>query len=403
MRLWPRRRKAEERAITYQDLWGSGANIPDIRGDSVDRAITLGAVFAATRLLSDHVASLPLQAYRKSANGDQRRIDTPKLLADPSMFGGQYEWVQRAVLSLALRGNAYGFITAFDNQGFPRQVEWLHPDEVTLENDRTAEIPRWRWEGRPLRPWLGRDSQGELIHIPWYVLPGRVKGVSPISAFAQTIEGGLYAQRFGHNFFKTDGVPSGVLETDQQIDQEQAQTIKDRFKQAAKGRDTVVLGAGAKYHAITVSPEESQFLETIRANATTIAAIYGIYPAELIGGDTKDSMTYANVEQQSLNLATHTLRPWITKLEQHLSTLLPRPQFARFDLNDLLRADRQTRYETHQIAIANGFKTPDEVREEEGLEPLSASEKQELQQPALPAGNDQGGGQVVQLPRASNE
>jgi HK97 family phage portal protein len=164
-----------------------------------------------------------------------------------------------------------------------------------------------------------------------------------------------------------------------------------------------VLGAGAKYHAITVSPEESQFLETIRANATTIAAIYGIYPAELIGGDTKDSMTYANVEQQSLNLATHTLRPWITKLEQHLSTLLPRPQFARFDLNDLLRADRQTRYETHQIAIANGFKTPDEVREEEGLEPLSASEKQELQQPALPAGNDQGGGQVVQLPRASNE
>jgi HK97 family phage portal protein len=246
-------------------------------------------------------------------------------------------------------------------------VEWLNPEEVTVQDDRAIARPVWLWLGEPLRPWTGRDSVGELVHIPWYVLPGRIQGLSPVKAFALTIEGGLYAQQFGKDFFKGDAIPSGVLETDQQIDQDQAKTIKDRFRQAAKGRDTVVLGAGAHYKPITVSPEDSQFLETIRADATTIAAIYGIYPAELIGGDTKDSMTYANVEQQGLNLASMTLRPHLTKLAQHFSLLLPRPQFARFNLTfaeggpqDALRRTRSPDKGSPDIA---------EVREEEGMEP----------------------------------
>lgn len=392
MAIWPFRRKEEKRAITYQDFWGSGADLDVIRANSVDKALTLAPVFAATRLLSHGVASLPLETFRK-IKGQTEQIDTPVLFTDPSIFGGPYEWVQRAVVSLLLPGNAAGFITQFDNQGFPRQVEWLNPDEMTVADDRAVARAQWYWLGRPVQPWLGRDSAGELIHIPWYVLPGRIKGLSPIQAFSQTIEGGLYAEQFARNFFKNDGVPSGVLETDQQIDQEQAKTIKDRFKQAAKGRDTVVLGAGATYRPISIPPEDAQFLETIRANATTIAAIYGIYPAELIGGDTKDSMTYSSVEQQSLNLATHTLRPVLSKLEQHFSQMLPRGQFVRFNLNDLLRADIKTRFEAYQIGLQNGFLEVPEIRDSERLGPLK-----EKPQPAVPASEN-----VVPLPRAVNE
>lgn len=398
-RPWWLKKPEEQRAISYQDFWGAGGNIEEINGNSISNALTLVPVFAATRLISDAVASLPLGAYRRQGE-KQTSIKTPQLLADPTMFGGPYEWVQRCLLSLLLRGNAYGLITGVDQQGFPRQVEWLHPDEVSLEDDTATARPRWLWNGRRVDPWLGRDSAGELVHIPWYVLPGRIQGLSPIAQFRATIEGGIYAQRFGRDFFKNGAVPSAVLETDQPVDEDQAKLIKQRLKAAAQGRDTVVLGAGAKYKPITVPPEESQFLETIGANATMIASIYGIYPAELIGGDTKDSMTYANVEQQSLNLATFTLRPSLVRLEQHFSTLLPRPQFAQFDVDGVLRADRKTRYETHAIALEKGFKTVDEVREEEHLDgPMPKQEPPA----ALPAGNDGEGGTVVQLPRAANE
>lgn len=395
---WPWRRTQEQRAISFQDLWGSGADANAIRGNSIPNALTLAPVFAATRLIADAIASLPLQAFRKT--GDQRQpVPTPALLSDPSMFGGGYEWVQRALVSLLLRGNAYGFVTQLDALGQPRQIEWLHPDEVSLADDRAVARPQWYWEGRQLAPWLGRDSTGELLHIPWYTLPGRIRGLSPIQAFASTIETGILAQRFGRDWFQNGAVPSAVLETEQAVNQEQAQLLKERFRLAAGGREPVVLGAGSSYKPIAVPPEDSQFLETIRANASTIAAIYGIYPAELIGGDTKDSMTYANVEQQSLNLVMHTLRPYTTKLEQHLSRLLPRPQFARFNFDALLRADLKSRYESHAIALQQGFKTVDEVREIEDLPPLPESEESVLDPEAQAAPPGEGEAEVVPFPR----
>jgi HK97 family phage portal protein len=281
-------------------------------------------------------------------------------------------------------------------------VEWLHPDDVTVRDDRTVARPQWYYLGRPVDAWLGRDSAGDLLHIPWYVLPGQVLGLSPIAAFATTIESGIYAQRFGHDFFKDDGIPKAVLETDQPVDQPQAQMIKDRFKAASRGRDVVVMGAGAKYKPITVSPEESQFLETIKANATTIASIYGVRP-ERIGGESGNSMTYANVENQAM-ADLQDLRPYLSKLEESFSVLLPRPQYVRFNLDSLLRADTKTRYETHALALTQKFKTVEEVRADEDLPPLTDAQKAEIEKsqpkpsPAAPAPDN-----VVQLPRAGNE
>ncbi|HMF60273.1 MAG TPA: phage portal protein, partial [Vicinamibacterales bacterium] len=373
-------------------------------GNSIDTALTLAPVWAATRLISDTIAALPLQACRE-VNGIKTPITTPPLLATPTIFGGPYEWVQRALTSLLLRGNAYGLITSTDMNGWPRQLEWLHPDEVTLKDNRAISRPEWMWNGRRVEPWLGRDSTGNLLHIPWFVIPGEILGLSPIRAFATTIETGILSQRFGRNFFGADAIPSAVLETDQPVNQEQATTIKTRFKQAASGRDPVVLGAGTKYRPITVPPEESQFLLTIKATATTVASIYGVRP-ERIGGETGNSMTYANVEQQSI-ADLHDMRPYLTKIEEHFTGLLPRPQFAKFNLDALLRSDTKSRYETHAIALDKKFKTVSEIREHEDLPPLTAAQRAEISeaQPKPAAVPDPGSesGNVIKLPRAADE
>jgi HK97 family phage portal protein len=404
--MWKLRRKSpikeEQRSISFQDVWGSGTDAT-VNASAINTALTLAPVFAATRLIADTIASLPLQGYRKV--GDERRsIATPALFANPSIFGGAYEWVQRALVSLLLRGNAYGLVTSVDKFGYPSQVEWLHPDDVTLENDQTVTRPKWFYLGRPVDAWLGRDSVGELLHIPWYVLPGQVLGLSPIRAFSTTIEAGIYVQRFGRDFFSGGAVPAAVLETDQAVNQDQAKLIKERFLQAAKGRAPVVLGAGTTYKPITVPPEESQFLQSIKANATIIASIYGVRP-ERIGGESGNSMTYANVENQAI-ADLHDLRPYLTKLEAPFSSLLPKPQYVRFNLDALLRADTKTRYETHGIALDKKFKTVDEIREDEDLPPLTDDQKAEIAasqpKPVAPA-TGPGPDNVIQLPRAANQ
>ena len=397
--------EAETRSLDWIEAWGSGADTAGVNVNSIETALTLAPVWAAVRFISETIAAMPLHACRES-NGVKVPITTPTLLSNPTIFGSPYEWTQRCLTSLLLRGNAYGLITARDMNGWPKQVEWLHPDEVTVRDNRAIARPEWLWNGRRVDAWLGRDSTGELLHIPWFVISGEILGLSPIRAFATLMETGILSQRFGRNFFRADAIPSTVLETESNVGQEQAKVIKERFRSAASGREPVVLGAGTKYKPITVPPEESQFLLTIKATATTVASIYGVRP-ERIGGESGNSMTYANVEQQSIN-DVNDIRPYFTKLEGHFSGLMPRPQYARFNPGVMLRADTKTRYETHGIALDKGFKTVTEVRELEDMEPLTSAQKAEIADAkpkpvAVPNLAESDGNNVIKLPRAADE
>lgn len=363
MKLWPWSRRARDRELrnrTYQHVWGTGGDITRYHGDAIDTALSLVPVYAATRLLADSVASLPLQTFRE--RGQYReRIKDPPLIQRPSRLGTVYDWIHRAMTSLTLRGNAYGIITAWAS-GYPAQLEWLHPDDVAIEDDRAEVSPKWYWQGRPVDP-------ATFVHIPGYTLPGRVLGLSPISAYRMTIETGLYATKFGRDWFANGSVPAAVLEAPAQVEQVEAQVLKQRFKAAAEGREPVVLANGLTYKPISVPADESQFLATLKLNATQVASIYGI-PPEMIGGESGNSMTYANTEQQAINFVTYTLRPWLVRLETAISNLLPRGQFVRFNVDAIVRADLKTRYEAHQIAVQGGWLSRDEVRELEGRPPL---------------------------------
>jgi HK97 family phage portal protein len=130
-----------------------------------------------------------------------------------------------------------------------------------------------------------------------------------------------------------------------------------------------VLDNGAKYKPITIAPEESQFLETTKANVAAVARIYGV-PPEMIAGEVGNSLTYANVEQRSLDFLTYGVTPWLVRLERAISALLPRGQFVKFNAGALLRTTTKARYEAHEIGIRAGFLTVNEARALEDLPPL---------------------------------
>lgn len=355
---WPFRRK-EKRSISYQDVWGSGADA-SLLGSGQERALRLAPVYAATRLLADSVASLPLRSYQETGGG-RRPILAPQLFRHPSVLGTRYDWMYRCMTSLTLRGNAYGLVVAIDQNGWPSQVEWLHPDDVHVE-DNFAPRPVWYYKGRRL-------EDGQLFHIPAYTLPGQILGLSPIAYYATTTDTGLLAERFGRDWFANGSTPAAVLETEKEVTKDTATLLKARFKEAAAGRDVAVVGMGAKYRPISVPANESQFLETIKASANQIAAFYGV-PAEKIGGTTGNPLTYTTVEQNSIDLLTWTLRPWLARLEEAFSLLRPESEEVAFDADAMLRTDTLTRYQTYRIARAIGLKNVDELRGNEDMAPL---------------------------------
>jgi HK97 family phage portal protein len=213
--------------------------------------------------------------------------------------------------------------------------------------------------------------------------PGNVLGLSPIAHARQAVGLGLGAEQYAAKLFGDSAIPSGVLTTDQRINRQDALALKEGWRAAHKGRrDIAVLGDGARFQAITIPPEQAQFLETTRANVATIARYFGVQP-ELIGGESGGSLTYANVEQRALDFLQFCLRPWIVRTELALSALLSSTTSVKFNAAGLVRTDLLTRYQAHESAIRAGWKLRSEVRELEDLPPVAGIDDQDQEGPAL--------------------
>jgi HK97 family phage portal protein len=330
-------------------------------------ALQHSAVWACVNLIAGSISTMPLYAYRK---GDRDPLpDLPPLLRQPSATMNLPDWLYAALQSLLLRGNCYGQIVDRAGAGLlPAQVELLAPDRVAVNVPNGA--VEYRVDGQVVDP-------AGIWHVKAYTSAGNVVGLSPIAHARQAVGLGLAVERFGAQWFGEGATPSGLLTTDQRINNETATDLKERWKVSHRGhRDIAVLGDGARFQPVSINPEESQFLETTRANVATVARYFGVQP-ELVGGESGGSLTYANVEQRALDFLQFGLAPWLVRLETALSALLSSTTTVKFNAGALVRTDLLTRYQAHESAIRAGWKLRSEVRELEDLPPIAGIDNQE--------------------------
>lgn len=384
--MWPfRGKRGEEQRALQAWPWDTGGPVggPADRTLGVERALSLVPVFGAARLLADSVASLTPALYTIGPSGIQERRPTPSLFVQPSVHGTQFDWLHRAVVSMALQGNAIGLVTTRDYYGFPTMVEWLNPEQVEVRDQKLSGPgsymnPLWGWNGRQVDP-------RNIVHIPWFGLPYRVLGLSPIGAFRLTANTGLGAEEYAASWFSNGGVPPGTFRNSQQkVSKEDADALTARITNRLQTRRPLVYGCDWEYNPIAIKPHEAQFVETMRLTATQIAVIYGI-PPEKIGGTTGSTLTYTTLEQNSLDYLTFSLRPWLVRIEAALSNLFPRGTFVKFDTDELIRADAKTRAQIDQITLASqAYRTVDEVRADHDLPPMPKPKPAPVLLPAPP-------------------
>ena len=341
---------------------------------NTDSAMRLDSVWACVNLLTDIVAPLPWYAYRENGDGLRQRVKQPALLTNPSneIALSSADWRGQVMRSWLLRGNAYGLVKEIGPQGEASKIQIIHPDYVSV----VRLGPLGPFEYRVLGELKQLFPAGDLIHMPGaYTVPGTPIGLSPIDYARQTIGVGLSAEEYAARFYGDSAIPSGILHTDQSLTGEQAIAMKARFNEAVKGRrEVAVLGSGMSFSPIAVSSSESQWLETSKITATRIARIFGV-PPEMIGADGGGSMTYANVESKFLNLLTLAGRPWIARLEQSLSNLLPGKLEVRADVDELLRTDAKTRVDIQTQRLRAGTRSVNEIRREDNLEPIEGGDE----------------------------
>jgi HK97 family phage portal protein len=353
----------QQQFIVPSELTGSG-NFADYDPVTADSALRLSSVWACVNLLANTISTLPLDVFR----GDEE-IPVPPLLASPAAGWTLEQWLWALMQSLLLRGNSYGLVTARSGPRLtPSQVEPVNPDLMSVNVELDGSVT-YRWKGRVLDP-------SDVWHVAAFRPAGSPVGLSPVAFAAETVGLGLAVQRFGRAFFADGAMPSGILSAEH-INQEGIELARVKLDRATHGRrqPLIVSGGGAgevTWQSLSVNPNESQFIDSRTLGVSEIARTFGV-PPEMIGGEAGNSLTYTNVESQGMHFAQHSILPWAIRLESAISTLLPRGQTVKFNLDGLRRADTKSRYEAHQIALASGFMTVDEVRELEDLGPMPAT------------------------------
>ena len=326
-------------------------------------ALQLIAVQACVRLLVHSIPSLPFGAYRHDSDIRRRFSPSSALIADPVPAMNELEWNFQMVTSLALRGNSFHLVVGRDRHEYATELLPLHPDEVAVAPDPDTGEPVYRVNGT-------RVPTADVLHIKRFVLPGWLEGLSPIGAARQSIGLGLAAERYGARYFADSANPSAVLRTDENLTAEQAhRTMKSWVDTHGGRRVPALLSGGLQYQQISIAPGEAQFLETRQFQRGEIAMLYGI-PPHMIGDTAKSTSWGTGIEQQSIGFAQYTLRPWLSCIEAAMTKLLPRGQFARFNIDALLRGDQKARYEAYTQARMASWLSVNEIRALEDRPPV---------------------------------
>lgn len=362
MSLFFRSAQPERRAISVD--WAAG---PTLAGGNTNAgvavttssALKLGAVWSSTNLLASTVANLPVDVFRGSGASKVHVTPQPALVAAPSLIVSRREWVYQAMMSLLLRGNAYGLIVERDGALRPRTVEWLDPDSVTVRQESSLHRPTYELNGKPLK-------REDVIHMRAFVRPGSAIGMSPIEYHAEMIGVGLAAQKFGAQWFGDGGHPTAIFKnTAKTLDSVESKNVKDRFIEILRGRrEPLVVGADWDYRAIQVNANESQFLEAMGYTDAQVARLYGPGLAEVLGytsGGT--SLTYSNRVDRSLDLLTYAVMHWINKFEDMWTANIAQPQTTRINVSALLRADPKAQRDMFRIDREIGLHSIDEIRD----------------------------------------
>jgi HK97 family phage portal protein len=338
---------------------------------TVDRALSLPAVFRAVQLIAGMAAQLEVGVMRRGT-----WIDPPTLVTQPDPWRPLDSWIERIVVGMATDGNAF----LRKHRGSTDQVvqlEVLDPFKVYVDRDKNK---------RKVYLYGSETLKADDVQHLWGLeVPGLNRGLGPIGHCRASLSGALDIRDYASDWFRSDDVPSGVLSTDQRLDGPAVAEYKRRWLNLPEldangqpidgtgktrlGPNVRVLGQGLKYTPIMLKPEEAQWLEAQRFGVLDVARIFGLPADYLLAAVEGTSLTYANLEMIDAQFLRTTLFPaYLRKIEGALSAILPHGQRARFRTADLLRPDAKTRAEIDSIYLDKKVITPAEVRRREGMD-----------------------------------
>ena len=332
------------------------------RAASVNESLGVPAIFRAVSLIAATVGSLSLEAYQLGALVTDR-LQVPRLIVRPNPFSTPQVFFRDTAFYLASRGEAWWWIASRDVDGTATALYPVPPWEITVAaNNRNRLRPTIQWQGKTI-------PNEDMVQITFLPDMMNLRGLGPLQLCGAAASVAVESQEWAANFY-AGNLPSVIGETDMDLDENDMLALDAQWLEKDKTNLPRWMTGGIKLKDFAIDPAKAQLTESREFQVGEAARMFGIPGPLLEYSAPGSSLTYQNNESVWAEFQEGCLSPYyLEPIEQSMSDLLTRATVARFNLNQLLRADIKTRYEVYQLGITTGVLTTDEARASEGLAP----------------------------------
>lgn len=379
----------------YTDFPGLGT----FSGVTIGVEASLGSsvVWAATRLLAESLAMLPLLVYARRDDGGKNRAPNHPLYdilhGQANRWQTSFAWKRMMMVHALLWGNAYSRIVP-GPRGAVDQLIPLHPEGVRVERisgnwtytsyahgtysavyPRPTQTVRYRVLAADGR-WETVNDE-DIFHLPGISLDG-VSGLCVMRYARESIALEVAAKRHAALAFGQGTRLSGILKVKGTLSRDAKDRLLDSWQEQKGGLNnhfkSAVLDESADWIQTGMNNEDAQLLQQLNWSVEDVARFFNV-PLHMIQHTSKETSWGSGIEALGIGFVTYSLMPWLTNWEQTVAKDLitsADTYFVRFLLAALLRGSTKERYEAYQIAAGGQapWITRNEVRILEDMNPL---------------------------------
>jgi HK97 family phage prohead protease len=352
-------------------------------------AIQCPAVLRGRNLICTPIGALTWAAYRSN-----QQHTTPELLAQPERDIPRSVTMSYTVEDLLFEGTAWWRVTEWMGEAltsFPKHVRRLEPRSVQQRKDNKTYVSRdGSLQGDSYdyiddRELIRFDSPADGVLI---VGGGAIMTLLMLDNRAYVsannpVPEGYFTPKDGVDPFDDD--PDADA-TDEEKDA--AFTASKFLNQWAAKRlteSTAYVPGGLDYEQLAWDPEKLQLAEARQHAVLEIARLFGLDSEDLAVSTT--SRTYLNAESKRRDRIDFVLGMYINAIADRLSMgdVTPRGQVVRADVDAFAMTDTKARWEAYKIALDIGLLDEDEIREREGMPPLTPVQRAARSRAKAPA------------------
>ncbi len=363
-------------------LWGLFGGSGSSTGVPVTpiSALAVPTVYACVRRKSEDIAKMPVIIERDAGGGDWR-LDAEhpfnNVLRRPNRWMTPFEFWRYIVQGIDLRGNSIAVIKRGWN-GAPEELIPLNWDRVSVLLSPSGML--FYNVSHPQVGWGVTFHQDDVLHFRGLTLDGGYLGTTPIAAAQDSIGLAIATQQHGAVLFRQGAQVAGVIKHPAKLTPESMTRLRQSWQDVYGGvqnsHKTAILEEGMTFEKLTMTNEDSQFLETRAFQVVELCRLFGIPPHKVYD---LSKASFTSLEQQEQAYVNDTLDTLACNLQDGTNSKVffedERARFRiRFDFRSLLRGDQQARSAFYGSALNNGWLSVNDVRRMEGLAPVDGGD-----------------------------